>query len=70
MVAGPEMIGTSPGEPTGWLPFVLVDRLDDALAATTGLGATVVYPETATPDGGRFAVIRDPQGATLALHQA
>lgn len=64
-----EMLGVSPGEPTGWLPFVLVERLDDALAVATGLGATVVAPATEPPSGGRFAVISDPQGATVALHQ-
>ncbi|MCP4572888.1 MAG: VOC family protein [bacterium] len=50
-----------------WLNYVNVPDVDASLEQATGLGATVVCPPTDIPQAGRFCVIRDPQGAVLAL---
>lgn len=64
-----EVLKTAPGEPTGWLPFVLVDDLDAIRAHASELGGTAAEP-VAIPGIGRFSAITDPEGATFAAHQA
>lgn len=61
--------GANAGLPPVWLLYVLVDDLDHSLAQCTALGGTVVRPP-AGAKAPRFAVIRDPAGAHLALYQA
>lgn len=56
-----------PGADPGWLTFLVVDALAGARARATRLGATVLAEEVPVPGVGRYAVIRDPQGAVLAL---
>jgi predicted enzyme related to lactoylglutathione lyase len=58
-----------PGSPSCWLAYV---QVDDAAAATEKartLGATICKEVTEIPGVGRFSVITDPTGATLALWQ-
>jgi hypothetical protein len=64
-----EILRTAPGEPTGWLSFVLVDDLDAVRARVVELGGTAADPVTVSGIG-RFSVVTDPKGATLAAHQA
>lgn len=64
-----ELLQTGPGTAAGWLSFVLVDDLDATTARATTLGATTATPVT-IPGIGRFTIITDPKGATLAAHQA
>lgn len=54
------------GAPSHWLGQVAVVDLDAALATCMAAGATVLGPLMATGTG-RVAVLRDPQGAVLAL---
>ncbi|GLY78623.1 VOC family protein [Actinoallomurus iriomotensis] len=63
-----EMVQTT--QDRGWLPFVLVDSASAARDHAVSLGATAEAELTTTPDSGRFTVITDPEGATLALHEA
>jgi predicted enzyme related to lactoylglutathione lyase len=56
--------------PPVWLVYVLVADLDTSLAACTARGGTILSGPRGAGDGARFAVIRDPAGAVLALHQA
>lgn len=50
-----------------WLPYVHVDDCDAALARVKRAGGTVDVPATDIPNVGRFGILRDPQGAQLAV---
>jgi len=50
-----------------WLPSVGVDDVDATVAKATGLGAKTVAPPMDIPGAGRYAIIMDPQGATIAV---
>jgi uncharacterized protein len=61
----------SDGQPTGWIVYFWTDDVDATLATATEHGAEVLVPATDIPGGmGRFAILRDPQGATFALFRA
>lgn len=60
--------GGNAGLPPAWLAYVVVRDLDAALDAARALGGDVVKPATAMGEA-RWAVIRDPVGAVLALYQ-
>jgi predicted enzyme related to lactoylglutathione lyase len=49
-----------------WLPYVVVDDLDDATDRALSLGATVLKERTEGP-AGTSVTIRDPAGAAVAL---
>lgn len=51
--------------PPAWGCYVTVDDVDAVAARCTELGGTVLLPPTDIPTVGRFAVLRDPQGAVL-----
>lgn len=53
--------------PPHWLSYFLVADIAAACLRAEELGAATVVPPTAIPDGGRFAVLRDPQGAHFGL---
>lgn len=55
----PEMAGTPPH----WSPYFAVEDADDAVRRARELGATVAMPPHDLPGVGRFAMLRDPQGA-------
>jgi predicted enzyme related to lactoylglutathione lyase len=52
-----------------WLTYVGVPDLAVALATAEGSGGRVVHPITSIPDGGRYAVITDPQGGVIGLYE-
>ena len=54
--------------PQYWLVYFAVADLQASLATLQELGGTVLMPGM-TVDAGTFAVVMDPQGATLALIQ-
>jgi predicted enzyme related to lactoylglutathione lyase len=56
-----------PNTPPQWLPYVHVADCDASAAKAQSLGATLCVPPTDIPTVGRFTVVFDPQGATLAL---
>ena len=56
-----------PGVPTHWLAYVVVDDVDASAARVARLGGKVVAPAADIPGIGRFSVIQDPTGATVAL---
>lgn len=60
---------TQPGQPTEWLAYVVVENADVSLARAVELGAEVCLPVMTVPTVGRIAVIQDPQGARLGLHE-
>jgi predicted enzyme related to lactoylglutathione lyase len=67
-VAGMQLVHTErDGGRSHWLPSVLVDDVDATVASASGLGATVLQRPTDVPGMGRYAVLRDPQGAHVSL---
>ena len=72
---GPKMFGgmfTTPSEMAGmhpfWLCYIYVKDVAKAVAIATKAGATVVRPQMDIP-GGSIAILADPQGAGIAVHQ-
>jgi len=57
------------GIPPHWNAYVAVDSCDETVRRASELGGTVLAEPFDIPDAGRMAVIRDPQGAVLALWQ-
>jgi uncharacterized protein len=55
------------GMPPAWIGYVTVDNIDTTAQQVEKLGGKIVVPPRDIPEVGRFAVIQDPQGATLAI---
>jgi len=58
-----------PEMPSQWIPYVVVDNVDKSLADANKLGAKTCVPVMSIGEIGRIAVITDPQGATIGLHE-
>ena len=58
-----------PGQPSVWIPYVLVDEIKAATAKAKSLGANVVKEAVEVVDSGIFSIIIDPTGAVLGLWQ-
>jgi len=58
-----------PEQPSQWIPYVVVEDLDTALTKAVALGATIRTPSKSIGQFGHIAVIQDPEGATLGLHE-
>jgi predicted enzyme related to lactoylglutathione lyase len=69
MGVGGMMQAMQPGTPSHWVPYVVVENADASLAKAASLGARILLPVMAVGEVGRVAVIQDPQGATLGLHE-
>jgi len=55
------------GVPPHWLPYVLVDDVDATITRARRLTATIPVNPEDIPGVGRFAVLKDPTGAVLAI---
>jgi predicted enzyme related to lactoylglutathione lyase len=55
------------GVPPHWLPYVAVDDVDATIARAKKLGARIPISPEDIPGAGRFGVLEDPTGATLAI---
>jgi predicted enzyme related to lactoylglutathione lyase len=55
------------GMPPHWLPYVDVDNPDATIARAMKLGAKVPMSPEDIPGIGRFGILQDPTGATLAV---
>jgi uncharacterized protein len=62
--------GQNAAIPPVWLVYVIVADLDASLVECTARGGTILSGPRGAGGGARFAVIRDPAGAVLALHQS
>jgi hypothetical protein len=60
------VLAAPPEAPIGWTPYVTVDDIDETVKLAQSMGAAVCVPPTDIPDVGRFAVMKDPQGAVVA----
>lgn len=69
MGAGGMMQAPTPGVPMHWLPYVVVENADASLAKAKGLGAKALTPVMDLGEVGRVAVIQDPLGAVIGLHE-
>ena len=58
----------SEGAPTRWIGHVLVEDADAALARAEANGGAAAAPILDMPEVGRFALIRDPEGAVLSAY--
>ena len=54
--------------PSQWLMYIIVDDIDDSVAACRELGGEIVAGPKSMGDA-RYCVIRDPAGAVCALYQ-
>jgi len=50
-----------------WLPYVLVDSVDETIKKARQLGATICVEKMSVPDMGSLGIFVDPDGATLAV---
>jgi predicted enzyme related to lactoylglutathione lyase len=53
------------GIPSHWAPYFAVEDTDETVRRSEELGGTTVMPPDDVPGIGRFALLRDPQGATF-----
>jgi predicted enzyme related to lactoylglutathione lyase len=74
IVAGGEHVGgiykmgpEFQGAPSHWMTYVAVEDVDERARQVWELGGKVCVPPTDIPNVGRFCVINDPTGATIAL---
>jgi len=56
-----------PGVAPYWMPYFQVTDCDASAAKAGELGATVIVPPRDIPSTGRFAILKDPQGAMFAV---
>lgn len=67
------MMGITPemGDcPSNWLSYIAVEDVDAAAGRVTANGGKVCCPPCDIPNVGRFCVITDPTGATVALFKS
>jgi predicted enzyme related to lactoylglutathione lyase len=57
------------GVPTHWQSYVSVDDVDGTAKKVEELGGTVLQPPFDVMEAGRMTIIRDPDGASVALWQ-
>lgn len=53
--------------PAHWLTYFWVDDVDASVQKAASLGGAALMPPMDIPNVGRFAVVRDPQGAVFAV---
>lgn len=71
MVAGLYVMSSEMGDiPSHWLPYFVVNNIDEAMALTANLGGHVIMPKLYVDGVGNFGVISDPQGGVIGLLQA
>ena len=57
------------GAPPHWGAYIGVAALEETIRAAEALGATICVPATEIPGIGRFAALRDPDGANFAVFE-
>jgi predicted enzyme related to lactoylglutathione lyase len=57
------------GSPCYWQIYISTPNVDESAALAKSLGATVVKAAEDIPNVGRFAVLKDPQGAVFGLYK-
>ena len=62
-------VAQAAGEPH-WLHYVGTSDIDATIATAKSRGGSVTKEITAIPNGGKYAVLADPQGAAIAVYQS
>ena len=60
--------GVNKDLPPAWLPYFLVENIDESVANVQSLGGSLLT-EIKTMGSDRYAVIKDPAGAACAIYQ-
>ena len=60
----------SNGVPPNWMAYVEADNVDETVAKAKSLGGKLLAGPDDIPNTGRFAVMRDPQGATFGIYRS
>jgi predicted enzyme related to lactoylglutathione lyase len=55
--------------PPHWLAYVEVEDVDASAKRAGDLGGSIIVEPRDIPDVGRFAILHDPQGATIAIYR-
>jgi predicted enzyme related to lactoylglutathione lyase len=53
-----------------WVPYIATSNVDETTEAATRLGGRVETAATPLPNGGRYAILIDPQGARFGIHSS
>jgi predicted enzyme related to lactoylglutathione lyase len=61
--------GMPPHVPSYWMPYFQVTDCDGSTAKAKGLGADLMVGSQDIPNTGRFAILKDPQGAVFAVFE-
>jgi predicted enzyme related to lactoylglutathione lyase len=61
------MTAPPPGVPSNWFPYFVVEDIDAAIETATAAGGNPFVGPMDVPNGGRFVLIMDPQGAAFGL---
>lgn len=69
MAFGGVMAPMHPGTPSQWINYVVVADVDATLEMSARLGGKTVMGPMDIPEVGRIALLQDPQGAVIGLHQ-
>lgn len=67
--AGGGITQPPPATPPGWLPYVQVAAIDEALATAERLGGKIVRPKSAVARTCWIATLEDPAGSRFAIWQ-
>jgi len=59
---------TPSGTPPSWLSYIATPDVDETARKAESLGGKIIKPPAPVPDGGRFAILLDPQGAAFAIY--
>jgi predicted enzyme related to lactoylglutathione lyase len=61
---------TATGTPPSWLTYIGTGDVDETARKAESLGGKIIKSPGPVPDGGRFAILKDPQGAVFAIYSA
>jgi predicted enzyme related to lactoylglutathione lyase len=64
------LAGDATASPPSWLTYIGTPDVDESARKAESLGAKVIKSPAPVPDGGRFAILQDPQGAVFAIYAA
>lgn len=56
------------GTPPCWMSYIATDNVEESSRHAESLGGKVLKPAADVGDGGRFAVLQDPQGAAFMIY--
>jgi uncharacterized protein len=70
MIGGVMRLPAEAQAPPHWLTYIATPDIEKTVQQAQTLGATVLHPVTPIPTVGRFAILKDPQGAAFAVFQS